>query len=146
MKQRNASDGTGQHKSAAGRGQGLLEPALLAVLASRPSHGYELQRAVEELSGGLVCMDSGGMYRILRRLEEDGFVASNWAEGDHGPQRRRYELTSTGRALLKEWVERLRRRDEVIHSVIELVEHSLGSVAGASARTRSRETDNSKEI
>ncbi len=77
------------------------------------------------------------MYRVLRRLEEDGFVASNWAGGDHGPQRRSYALTSTGRALLEEWVERLRRRDEVIHSVIELVEHSLGSVAGASARTRS---------
>jgi PadR family transcriptional regulator, regulatory protein PadR len=106
------------------------------VLASRPSHGYELQRDVEELSGGLVCMDSGGMYRVLRRLEEDGFVASNWAVGDHGPQRRSYELTDKGRALLEQWIERLRRRDEVIHSVIELVERSLGSVAGASARTR----------
>lgn len=137
MRARDRSAGTSQQKSTAGRGQGLLEPALLAVLASRPSHGYELQRAVEELSGGLVCMDSGGMYRVLRRLEEDGFVASNWGEGDHGPQRRSYGLTSTGRALLEEWIERLRRRDEVIHSVIELVEHSLGSVAGASARTRS---------
>ena len=125
--------GASRQKSAAGRGQGLLEPALLAVLASRPSHGYELQRAVEELSDGLVCMDSGGMYRVLRRLEQDGFVASSWAEGDHGPQRRCYELTDKGRALLEEWIERLRRRDEVIHSVIELVERSLGSVAGTAA-------------
>ena len=131
------SAGTSQRKGAAGRGQGLLEPAVLAVLAARPSHGYELQRAVEELSGGLMCMDSGGMYRVLRRLEEDGFVASSWAEGDHGPQRRCYQLTDKGRALLEQWIERLRRRDEVIHSVIELVERSLGSVAGASARTRS---------
>jgi len=129
--------GTRQQKRTAGRGQGLLEPAVLAVLASRPNHGYELQRAVEELSGGLICMDSGGMYRVLRRLEEDGFVASSWAEGDHGPQRRCYQLTDKGRALLEQWIERLRRRDEVIHSVIELVERSLGSVAGASARTRS---------
>ncbi|MHB8059440.1 MAG: PadR family transcriptional regulator [Gaiellaceae bacterium] len=136
MKRGDSSAGASQRSSGAGRGQGLLEPALLAVLASRPSHGYELQRAVEKLSGGLICMDSGGMYRVLRRLEEDGFVASNWAGGDHGPQRRRYELTNAGRALLEKWVERLRRRDEVIHSVIELVEHSLVSVAGASARTR----------
>ena len=85
------------------------------------------------MSDGLVCMDSGGMYRVLRRLEQDGFVASGWAEGDHGPQRRCYELTDKGRALLEEWIERLRRRDEVIHSVIELVERSLGSVAGTAA-------------
>jgi DNA-binding PadR family transcriptional regulator len=133
VRAREKNAGTSRQKSTGGRGQGLLEPAVLAVLASRPSHGYELQRAVEELSGGLVCMDSGGMYRVLRRLEEDGFVASNWAEGDHGPQRRCYELTGEGRALLEQWVERLRRRDEVIHSVIELVERSLGSVAEASA-------------
>ena len=66
-----------------GRGGGLLEPALLAVLASAPSHGYDLRRAVEDLSGGLVCMDPGGMYRALRRLEEEGYVTSTWSTGGH---------------------------------------------------------------
>jgi PadR family transcriptional regulator, regulatory protein PadR len=104
----------------------LLEPALLAVLASQPSHGYDLRRAVEDLSGGLVCMDPGGMYRVLRRLEEEGYVASSWSTGGHGPQRREYELTDEGRSLLGEWADHLRQRQRVFRSVIELVERSLG--------------------
>ena len=101
---------------------------MLAVLASQPSHGYDLRRAVAELSGGLICIDPGGMYRVLRRLEEEGFVASAWSEGDHGPQRRRYKLTDGGRSLLEQWAEHLRQRERVFRSVIELVEKSLGPV------------------
>ena len=111
-----------------GHGGGLLESALLAVLASQPSHGYDLRRAVEELSDGLVCIDPGGMYRVLRRLEDEGFVASTWSEGEYGPQRRRYELTDEGRSLLRQWAEHLRERERVFRSVIELVERSLGPV------------------
>lgn len=108
-----------------GHGGGLLEPALLAVLGSQPSHGYDLRRAVEDLSGGVVCMDPGGTYRALRRLEEEGYVASSWSAGGHGPQRREYELTDEGRSLLREWAERLRQRERAFRSVIELAERTL---------------------
>ena len=124
----NELSGIGTGRRPCGGGGGLLEPALLAVLASQPSHGYDLRRAVEELSGGLVCIDPGGMYRVLRRLEEEGFVASTWSEGDHGPQRRRYELTDEGRSLLRQWAEHLRQRERVFRSVIEIVERSLEPV------------------
>jgi DNA-binding PadR family transcriptional regulator len=80
------------------------------------------------LSDGLVCIDPGGMYRVLRRLEDEGFVASTWSEGEYGPQRRRYELTDEGRSLLRQWAEHLRERERVFRSVIELVERSLGPV------------------
>ena len=111
-----------------GRGAGLLEPALLAALAAQPSHGYDLRRAVEELSGGLVCMDPGGMYRVLRRLEEESYILSKWSTGEHGPQRREYELTDQGRSLLRQWAEHLRERERVFRSVIELIDRSLGPV------------------
>jgi DNA-binding PadR family transcriptional regulator len=127
-----------------GHGGGLLEPALLAVLGSQPSHGYDLRRAVEDLSGGLVCMDPGGMYRVLRRLEEEGYVASSWSTGEHGPQRREYELTDDGRSLLREWAERLRQRQRVFRSVIELLERSISSGGQGPARARRGKTE-SKE-
>jgi DNA-binding PadR family transcriptional regulator len=78
-------------------------------------------------------MDSGGMYRVLRRLEQEGFIASSWSDGDRGPQRRRYELTGEGRSLLRQWAEHLRQRERVFRSVIELVERSLGPVTKAQA-------------
>ena len=73
-------------------------------------------------------MDPGGMYRVLRRLEEESFIVSKWSSGEHGPHRREYELTDEGRSLLRRWAEHLRQRERVFKSVIELVDSSLGPV------------------
>jgi DNA-binding PadR family transcriptional regulator len=68
------------------------------------------------------------MYRVLRRLEEESYILSKWSTGEHGPQRREYELTDRGRSLLRQWAEHLRERERVFRSVIELVDRSLGPV------------------
>lgn len=109
------------------RGWGsLLEPALLAALGSERTHGYDLRKTVEDMTGGTVCADPGGTYRALRRLEEQGFVTSGWVDGDFGPQRREYELTADGRALLAHWREHLREREQVVRAVIGAIENVLG--------------------
>ena len=109
-----------------GRGRGaLLEPAVLASLAQESAHGDDLRKAVEDLTGGFVCVDPGGIYRLLRRLEQEGFVRSSWSEGEHGPQRREYELTVGGRELLAQWAEHLRQRERAFHSVIEAIDTSI---------------------
>ena len=109
-----------------GRGRGaLLEPAVLASLAQESAHGYDLRKAVEDLTDGFVCVDPGGIYRLLRRLEQEGFVRSNWSEGEHGPQRREYELTADGRELLAQWGEDLRLRERAFRSVIEVIDKSI---------------------
>jgi PadR family transcriptional regulator, regulatory protein PadR len=59
---------------------------------SEETYGFELAEATG--------LPSGTIYPILRRLEDEGFVRSHWAEVDTGPQRRRrryYELTGEGR-------------------------------------------------
>jgi PadR family transcriptional regulator PadR len=108
-----------------GRGRGaLLEPAVLASLARASAHGYDLRKAVEDLTAGFAAVDPGGIYRLLRRLEQDGFVRSNWSDGEFGPQRREYELTSDGRELLAQWGEHLRQRELAFRSVIKAIEES----------------------
>ena len=108
-----------------GRGRGaLLEPALLAALAHGEAHGYDLVRAIEEMTGGEVVPDTGGLYRILRRLEADGFAASSWQEGEAGPQRREYRLTAEGRALLRHWLLHLEERKTALDTLIDAVRES----------------------
>jgi len=97
---------------------------VLASLANEPAHGYDLRRATEELTDGFVCADPGGIYRLLRRLEQEGFVRSKWSEGEHGPQRREYELTADGRELLALWGEHLRQREHALQSMIEAIDKS----------------------
>jgi PadR family transcriptional regulator PadR len=48
-------------------------------------------------------IDVGNLYRVLRALEEQGLVASEWDESVAGPAKRVYELTEAGRAALDRW-------------------------------------------
>jgi DNA-binding PadR family transcriptional regulator len=105
----------------------LLEPAVLASLASQSAHGYDLRKAIEEMTGGFVCADPGGIYRLLRQLEQDGFVESKWSAGEFGPQRREYRITPEGSELLAQWGENLRQRERAFHSVIEAIDRSIKS-------------------
>lgn len=89
--------------AAPGGKSSLFEPMLLCALAIRPAHGYELRRAVEDLTEGLVSIDLPGVYRLLRRLEREGLAWSSWGAGEKGPQRRVYTLTREGLALLEDW-------------------------------------------
>jgi DNA-binding PadR family transcriptional regulator len=113
--------------SGRGRGRGaLLEPAVLAALAEQTAHGYDLRRAVEEMTEGIVVVDPGGLYRLLRQLELEGVVASAWTEGAFGPQRREYRLTAAGRELLVQWGEDVARRERAFRSVSAAIRRSLG--------------------
>src|ERR1051325_9719504 len=89
------------------------EPALLLLLAERPAHGYELLEQLPALTGERrIAM--GNLYRVLRALEEDGIVTSEWHAAAPGPSKRTYELTEEGRGLLATWAEALRTNQGLI--------------------------------
>jgi len=84
----------------------FAEPAILILLAERPTHGYELLERLPELLGE-ERVDVGNLYRFLRALEQDGVVTSEWSAELPGPAKRTYALTDEGRALLDAWVDAL---------------------------------------
>lgn len=99
-----------------GGGGGLgafAEPAALAALLGRGGHGYDLRREIGDLTNGEIEVDAGGLYRVLRRLEDEGFVTSEWSDGGPGPQRRDYRLTAEGRELAQDWIAHLRERQRL---------------------------------
>jgi poly-beta-hydroxybutyrate-responsive repressor len=97
------------------------EPAVLLLLRERAAHGYELLEALPGLTGE-ARVDMGNLYRVLRALEEDGLVQSEWQADAPGPAKRTYELTSEGRRLLDEWASALRRSRERIDSFLDRYE------------------------
>lgn len=120
--------GRGAGGPGSGRGGGWgapLEPAVLAVLASGSAHGYDLRGAIEHLAGTLLPADPGGLYRLLRRMEDDGLVTSTWAEGSHGPQRRQYQLTRDGLEALGVWREQLERRSSALRAIVAAIDSAL---------------------
>ena len=72
------------------------------LLRERRAHGYDLLERLPELVGD-ERVDVGNLYRVLRRLEEQGLVSSEWDEAVPGPAKRTYELTAAGRAALERW-------------------------------------------
>ena len=72
---------------------------MLAVLArlKRPEYGYSLRQAMAERG---MAIEEGTLYPLLRRLEDQGLLSSEWRIED-GPPRRYYTLSAEGRALLK---------------------------------------------
>ena len=99
----------------------FAEPAVLLLLRERRAHGYELLDALPTLTGE-ARVDMGNLYRVLRALEEDGLVRSEWQADAPGPAKRMYELSAEGRRLLDEWAQALRRSRERIDSFLERYE------------------------
>jgi PadR family transcriptional regulator len=97
------------------------EPALLLLLAERPAHGYELLEQLPELTGER-RIDMGNLYRVLRALEEEGFVTSDWHDDAPGPTKRIYELTAGGRRLLDGWAGALRTNQDLVSSFLDRYE------------------------
>lgn len=82
--------------------KGTTPAVVLALLAERPMHGYELASAIEERSGGCLALGQGTLYPTLHKLERDGFIAGQWEPRSSGPERRVYRLTTSGHAVLVE--------------------------------------------
>jgi poly-beta-hydroxybutyrate-responsive repressor len=89
----------------------FAEPALLLLLRERPAHGYDLLERLPELTGE-ARIEMGNLYRLLRGLEEEGLVSSEWDDASPGPAKRRYAVTETGERLLDQWADALRRSQE----------------------------------
>ena len=81
-----------------GFGHGGLRLVLLKLIADKPSHGYELIKAIEERFNGAYSPSPGVIYPTLSWLEDEGFATV--ATGDDG--RKSYTITETGRAFLAE--------------------------------------------
>lgn len=89
-------------------------------------HGYELIERLPEVAGDETRIDVGNLYRVLRALEEEGIVASEWSADLPGPAKRTYELTDEGRRLLDRWAESLREAQGVISRFIDRYEQDEG--------------------
>jgi PadR family transcriptional regulator PadR len=110
----------------------FVEPSLLLLLRERPLHGYELLERLPEL-GLEGRVDIGNLYRLLRALEEEGLVSSEWSADLPGPAKRTYELTDAGRRLLDRWAEALGRMQRTIDSFLERYEASLAMPSSGGA-------------
>ena len=86
----------------------LIQPAILAILAEGPLHGYRLAERIGAMPGfARQKPDVSGVYRFLKAMERKGFVVSAWDLSESGPAKKAYQITAAGRRCLRRWVETL---------------------------------------
>ena len=86
--------------------KGLLSFWILLLLYERPSYPYEMSAEVAKISQSTISVDDNSIYRALNRFEAVGIVKSELQQSNTGPQRRYYSLTTKGKALLTEFIQR----------------------------------------
>jgi DNA-binding PadR family transcriptional regulator len=82
---------------------------ILLALAGGDRHGYAIGKEVEEQTGGVVKLGPGTLYRILKQLIDDAWIAEVRSHDDESDRRRTYRLTARGRSMAQAEARRLDR-------------------------------------
>jgi len=82
--------------------QGTLALMVLRTLQTLgPLHGYGIARRIEQTSGDLLSLNYGTLYPALMKLEQEGFIASEWGVSDNNRKAKFYSLTRSGRRQIE---------------------------------------------
>ena len=100
--------------------QGTLALMVLKTLdAMGPLHGYGIARRIEQVSGKLLTVNYGTIYPALLKLEQEGYIASEWGLSDNNRRAKFYRLTRAGRGQLLKEAREWDRTTEIIARFFE---------------------------
>src|SRR5215471_12393144 len=99
--------------------QGTLDLMVLKTLvALGPSHGYAIAARLEQISGGALQLNMGTLYPALMRVEQRGYVSSEWNVTDNNRKAKFYRITAAGRRQLETEKAEWDRMVSIIHAVL----------------------------
>jgi PadR family transcriptional regulator, regulatory protein PadR len=102
--------------------QGSLDLLVLKILSRRPRlHGYAIMSAIKDASGEILSAEEGSLYPALHRMEEAGWVRSEWIKKDSGRRARIYELTVDGKKQLAQEESRWQTVTSAVNRVLRTV-------------------------
>ncbi len=100
--------------------RGTLELLILKALSLEPMHGWAIAQRLEQLTREALQVGQGSLYPALQRLEEKGWVESDWRVTDQNRRAKYYELTAAGRRALgaeaKQWREYVAMVDVILRT------------------------------
>jgi transcriptional regulator len=81
--------------------QGTLDMLILKTLTMGRLHGYAIVQRIQQVSNDVLQIEEGSLYPALHRMEQKGWVASEWGVSENNRRARYYVLTKSGRKQLK---------------------------------------------
>jgi PadR family transcriptional regulator, regulatory protein PadR len=98
--------------------QGTLDVLVLKALIFGPRHGYAVARWIRDTSDDALSVEDRALYVALHRLEDRGFVASEWGLSENNRKAKYYQLTTAGRRELRARSARWSRYAEAVFKVL----------------------------
>ena len=80
--------------------QGTLDLLVLKTLARGPMHGYGIAVHIQQVSEEVLRVEEGSLYPALHRIEQAGWISSEWGVSDNNRRAKYYRLTAAGRKQL----------------------------------------------
>jgi PadR family transcriptional regulator PadR len=98
--------------------QGTLDLLILRTLILGPAHGHTIAHSIERTSENALEVEQGSLYPALHRLEDRGWVSSEWGVSDNNRRAKFYQLTAKGRKELQAATVRWRRMTRAIGLIL----------------------------
>ena len=81
--------------------QGTLDMLILKSLIAGEMHGLGVSRRIQQITGGTFVVKPGSLFPALHRMEEAGWLSSNWGDSENNRRAKFYRLTAAGRRQLQ---------------------------------------------
>ena len=99
--------------------QGTLDLLIMRMVAHEPMHGWAIAQRIQLVSKEVLQVQQGSLYPALHRLEQQGWIRSEWGESEHNRRAKYYSLTAAGKKKLGSEIEQWDRLSAAISLVIK---------------------------
>jgi transcriptional regulator len=99
--------------------QGTLDLLIMRTIALEPAHGWAIGQRIQQMSTELLRVQQGSLYPALYRLEQQGWIQSEWGASENNRRAKFYSLTRAGRKQLETETEKWRRLSAGVNLVLQ---------------------------
>lgn len=100
--------------------QGTLDLLILRTLAPGPMHGWGIAQRIQDVSEDVLRVNQGSLYPALYRLEEEGWIESEWGASEKNRRAKFYRLTKSGHKRLGEERESWERLSGAVTRILQI--------------------------
>lgn len=101
--------------------QGTLDLLILKIVALEPAHGWAVAHRIRQMSGDVLQVGQGALYPALHKLEQNGWITSEWAVSENNRRAKYYTLTKSGRKALQHEAAEWERLAAAISTIVRAV-------------------------
>ena len=100
--------------------QGTLDLLILKIISLEPMHGWAIAKRIQQVSEDALQVTQGALYPALHRLEQQGWIVSDWHKTETGREAKFYKLTRAGATQLKKELAQWERLSNAVGLVIRV--------------------------